>query len=49
MNGQEVESIDSAVAARKERLKTLRAAQELLNTPDDDAATDDQPEEDENT
>lgn len=33
----EDESIDQAVAARRERLRALRAAQELLNTPDEDA------------
>lgn len=33
----EDDSIDQAVAARRERLKALKAAQELLNTPDEDS------------
>ncbi|KAL3618116.1 hypothetical protein CASFOL_038437 [Castilleja foliolosa] len=33
--GGEEESIEAAAAARRERLKALKAAQELLNTPDD--------------
>ncbi|GKV05404.1 hypothetical protein SLEP1_g17421 [Rubroshorea leprosula] len=32
------ESIEQAVAARREKLRVLKAAQELLNTPDDDSA-----------
>ena len=35
MNGEE-ESIEAAVAACRERLRALKAAQDLLNTPDDD-------------
>ncbi|XP_052180729.1 uncharacterized protein LOC127793946 [Diospyros lotus] len=37
MSGEE-ESIEQAAAARRERLRALRAAQDLLNTPDDDSA-----------
>lgn len=33
------ESIEEAVAARRERLRALKAAQQLLNTPDDDGET----------
>ncbi|KAL3512992.1 hypothetical protein ACH5RR_025709 [Cinchona calisaya] len=33
---QEEESIEAAAAERRERLRALRAAQELLNTPDQD-------------
>ncbi|KAL3655434.1 hypothetical protein CASFOL_001220 [Castilleja foliolosa] len=33
--GDEEESIEAAAVARRERLKALKAAQELLNTPDD--------------
>ncbi|GFP94806.1 coiled-coil domain-containing protein 12 [Phtheirospermum japonicum] len=33
--GGEEESIEAAAAARRERLKALKAAQELLNSPDD--------------
>lgn len=33
----EDDSIDQAVAARRERLKALKAAQELLNTQDEDS------------
>jgi len=36
MSGEE-ESIEQAAAARRERLRALRAAQELLNTPDEDS------------
>uniref|UniRef100_A0A7N2MPJ6 Coiled-coil domain-containing protein 12 n=1 Tax=Quercus lobata TaxID=97700 RepID=A0A7N2MPJ6_QUELO len=34
----EEDSIEQAAAARRERLRTLKAAQELLNTPDEDSA-----------
>ncbi|GLU12766.1 hypothetical protein SLE2022_294250 [Rubroshorea leprosula] len=34
----EEDSIELAAASRRERLRALRAAQELLNTPDDDSA-----------
>ncbi|TQD94205.1 hypothetical protein C1H46_020157 [Malus baccata] len=34
----EEDSIEQAVAARQERLRALKAAQELLNTPDEDSA-----------
>ncbi|KAL6183382.1 hypothetical protein ACLB2K_044793 [Fragaria x ananassa] len=37
MAGEE-ESMEEIVAARKERLRALKAAQELLNTPDEDSA-----------
>lgn len=40
MGGGEEESIEAAATARKERLRALKAAQELLNTPDDDTLTD---------
>ncbi|XP_059647229.1 uncharacterized protein LOC132293679 isoform X2 [Cornus florida] len=33
----EEESIEQAAAARRERLRALRAAQDLLNTPDEDS------------
>lgn len=36
MGIEEEESIEAAAAARRERLRALRAAQELLNTPDQD-------------
>lgn len=36
--GEEADSIEEAVAARKERLRALRAAQELSSAPDDDAS-----------
>lgn len=36
--GAEDESIEQAVAARRERLRALRAAQELLNAPGEDSA-----------
>ncbi|XP_042062497.1 coiled-coil domain-containing protein 12-like [Salvia splendens] len=48
MGGGDDESLDAAAAARRERLRALRAAQELLNTPDDDAASENQPEAEEN-
>lgn len=32
------ESIEQAAAERRERLKALRAAQELFDTPDDDSS-----------
>ncbi|KAL5982990.1 hypothetical protein ACLOJK_017070 [Asimina triloba] len=35
--GSEEDSIEQAAAARRERLKALRAAQELLNAPDGDS------------
>ncbi|XAR55206.1 hypothetical protein NMG60_11035207 [Bertholletia excelsa] len=38
MSGEE-ESIEQAAAARRERLRALRAAQDLLNTPDDDSSS----------
>ncbi|KAG6778943.1 coiled-coil domain-containing protein 12 [Populus alba x Populus x berolinensis] len=38
MGLEEEESIEQAAAARRERLKALKAAQELLNTPDADSA-----------
>lgn len=34
----EEESIEQAAASRRERLKALKAAQELLNAPDEDSA-----------
>ncbi|KAK4567373.1 hypothetical protein RGQ29_003251 [Quercus rubra] len=34
----EEDSIEQAAAARRERLRSLKAAQELLNTPDEDSA-----------
>ncbi|KAK3225890.1 hypothetical protein Dsin_005752 [Dipteronia sinensis] len=37
MATQEEDSIEQAAAARRERLRALKAAQELLNTPDDDS------------
>ncbi|GAB2217697.1 hypothetical protein Drorol1_Dr00000901 [Drosera rotundifolia] len=36
--GDEEDAIEQAVAERRERLRALRAAQELLNTPDEDGA-----------
>ena len=33
----EEDSIEQAAAARRERLRSLKAAQELLNTPDEDS------------
>lgn len=33
----EEESIEQAAAARRERLKALREAKELLSTPDEDS------------
>lgn len=44
MGGEEV-SIEVAAAARREKLRALRTAQELLSTPDDD--TDNQPQDEE--
>ncbi|KAL7115480.1 hypothetical protein ACP275_04G186300 [Erythranthe tilingii] len=42
----EEDSIEAAAAARKERLRALKTAQELLNTPDDNAPTpNEQPQE----
>ncbi|XP_010248829.1 PREDICTED: coiled-coil domain-containing protein 12 isoform X2 [Nelumbo nucifera] len=42
----EEDSIEQAAAARRERLKALRAAQDLLNTPDEDSTQkEDKPEE----
>ncbi|KAG5247147.1 coiled-coil domain-containing protein [Salix suchowensis] len=38
MGLEEEESIEQAAAVRRERLKALKAAQELLNTPDADSA-----------
>lgn len=40
MDGGGEESIEAVVAARQERLRALKAAQELLNTPDADADAD---------
>ncbi|KAL6997293.1 hypothetical protein U1Q18_007418 [Sarracenia purpurea var. burkii] len=37
MSGEE-ESIEQAAAARRERLRALKAAQDLLNTPEDDSS-----------
>ncbi|CAA0819974.1 Unknown protein [Striga hermonthica] len=37
MAGGEEESIEAAALARRERLRALKAAQELLNTPDENA------------
>ncbi|XP_028768512.1 coiled-coil domain-containing protein 12-like [Neltuma alba] len=34
--GDEDDSIEQAAASRRERLRALKAAQELMNTPDDD-------------
>ncbi|KAL2553383.1 mRNA splicing factor [Forsythia ovata] len=45
-NGGE-ESIEAVAAARRERLRALKAAQELLNTPDADADNQEQQEEEE--
>ncbi|KAL6549524.1 hypothetical protein OROHE_008641 [Orobanche hederae] len=45
MGGGEGESIEAAAAARRERLGALKAAQELLNTPDDDDNEDENEEE----
>ncbi|KAL2532996.1 mRNA splicing factor [Abeliophyllum distichum] len=45
-NGGE-ESIEAVAAARRERLRALKAAQELLNTPDADADNQEQEEEEE--
>ena len=45
MASEEDDSIDQAVAARRERLRALRAAQELLNTPDGDNKANDENEE----
>ncbi|KAK6143908.1 hypothetical protein DH2020_024256 [Rehmannia glutinosa] len=39
MGGAEEESIEAAAAARRERLRALKAAQELLNTPDENGLT----------
>ncbi|KAK4283294.1 hypothetical protein QN277_000259 [Acacia crassicarpa] len=36
--GDEDDSIEQAAASRRERLRALKAAQEFLNTPDEDAA-----------
>lgn len=36
--GEEDDSIEQAVAARRERLRALKAAQELLSVPEDDSA-----------
>ena len=38
MGLEEEDSIEQAAAVRRERLKALKAAQELLNTPDADSA-----------
>ncbi|CAI9780465.1 unnamed protein product [Fraxinus pennsylvanica] len=40
MDGGGEESIEAVAAARRERLRALKAAQELLNTPDTDAEND---------
>ncbi|KAL5746988.1 hypothetical protein ACOSP7_023977 [Xanthoceras sorbifolium] len=37
MATEEEDSIEQAAAARRDRLRALKAAQELLNTPDDDS------------
>ncbi|KAL6509699.1 hypothetical protein OROGR_023009 [Orobanche gracilis] len=47
MGGGEGESIETAAAARRERLGVLKAAQELLNTPDDDDENEKEEEEEE--
>lgn len=39
--GEEDDSVEQAVAERRERLKALRAAQELLNKRDEDSAAED--------
>lgn len=36
--GEEEESVEQAAAARRERLRALKAAQQLLNTPDEDSS-----------
>ncbi|KAJ7970137.1 Coiled-coil domain-containing protein 12 [Quillaja saponaria] len=36
--GSDDDSIEQAVASRRERLQALKAAQELLNTPDEDSS-----------
>ncbi|GFP99091.1 coiled-coil domain-containing protein 12 [Phtheirospermum japonicum] len=46
--GGEEESIEAAAAARRERLKALKAAQELLNTPDDNPQDADKEQEKDN-
>lgn len=46
MGGEEV-SIEVAAAARREKLRALRTAQELLSTPDDDNQPDNQPQDEE--
>lgn len=35
----EEDSIEQAAVARRERLRALKAAQELMETPDDDTQT----------
>ncbi|XP_075479586.1 uncharacterized protein LOC142520489 [Primulina tabacum] len=40
MAGGEEESIEAAAASRRERIRALKAAQELLNTPDDNTSVD---------
>ncbi|XP_059455596.1 uncharacterized protein LOC132185821 [Corylus avellana] len=46
--GAEEDSIEQAAAARRERLRALKAAQELLNTPDEGAAQHERESNDEN-
>lgn len=46
--GPEEDSIEQAAAARRERLRALKAAQELLNTPDEDSAQVERESNDEN-
>lgn len=44
----EEDSIEQAAAARRDRLRALKAAQELLNTPDEDSAQAEHRKNDEN-
>ena len=46
--GAEEDAIEQAAAARRERLRALKAAQELLNTPDEGGAQHEHESNDEN-
>lgn len=46
--GDEEDSIEQAAATRRERLRALKAAQELLNTPDEGAGQHERESNDEN-
>ncbi|KAL8547841.1 hypothetical protein ACS0TY_007244 [Phlomoides rotata] len=48
MGSGEEESVEAAAVARRERLRALKAAQELLNTPDDSATDPPQQQDEEN-